>query len=520
VVRDGKVLARAHRGELAEGDHAEYTALERKLPGEKLSGCTLITTLEPCTNRNHPKSPCAVRTAKRRIAKVYIGVLYPNPDVYGKGVLHLREHGVEIEMFPSDLAEQVRQDNKPFIDLHVKPRSIDPKKRKLDEWYYTINSIYFNRNFYRDTTSIFAHLVEIMGGLSVLATEKTKPEVNAEHHMAKAVAWWLALCAKVGLRSVEDLLWYKFPTVCPYCKRQPHDDDICREVKAKTRNPDWRALYLKGLDAIAQRPASLGGWQRMFGQIYAPAQTEKYDLIFGRFTEELGELSEAIRVGPVVPGYYLSEAADVFAWLMKLINVYESKHGIEVRARGSNLEDLMYKQYPDKCRVCGNAICECPPILASTLGRIAHDGPDPGLLVQARPFMSPTEAAAFFEIGSVQIVVGTERLHVTPELVDEVKYIVECGSPKFSQDTKIHPDALHHIQAVLSQMAALAQSGRVSDRHIQNLLRMMTLMSPRERGDCLAVFGSMSQNPLVKALVEWMNKCPQQGWQEGQPGLF
>ena len=49
VVKDGKVLAKAHRGENPKS-HAEYVALEEKLPNETLAGATVYTTLEPCVN--------------------------------------------------------------------------------------------------------------------------------------------------------------------------------------------------------------------------------------------------------------------------------------------------------------------------------------------------------------------------------------------------------------------------------------------------------------------------------------
>ena len=73
----------------------------------------------------------------------------------------------------------------------------------------SINSIYLDRNFNRDASSIFTHLVEIVGSLSLLATEKTKPAVDPERYIPKALAWWMALCGKVGVRSVEDMLWGK-----------------------------------------------------------------------------------------------------------------------------------------------------------------------------------------------------------------------------------------------------------------------------------------------------------------------
>jgi len=114
VVKDGRVLATAHRGEIPQG-HAEFIALEKKLADVSLSGSTVYTTLEPCTSRNHPKIPCANRLVERKVARVVIGMLDPDDRISGRGQRTLRKAGIATELFPHDLMAEVEELNRDFI---------------------------------------------------------------------------------------------------------------------------------------------------------------------------------------------------------------------------------------------------------------------------------------------------------------------------------------------------------------------------------------------------------------------
>lgn len=117
LLRPDGTIETACRGELRQGDHAEYTLLERKLYSEELDGSVLFATLEPCAPgaRNHPKLGCAERIVNARIAEVWVGIEDPDPSVDRKGIQYLIDHQIRVRMFPQILQAQIVKENALFI---------------------------------------------------------------------------------------------------------------------------------------------------------------------------------------------------------------------------------------------------------------------------------------------------------------------------------------------------------------------------------------------------------------------
>jgi ATP-dependent DNA helicase RecG len=107
----------ACRGEYREGDHAEYTVMDKKHRGGDLTGCWIFATLEPCGPgaRGGCKVPCSLRIADARIEKVWFGVQELNPKA-GGGNEYLDKMKVEILPFDVDLHNEIHKFNKDFED--------------------------------------------------------------------------------------------------------------------------------------------------------------------------------------------------------------------------------------------------------------------------------------------------------------------------------------------------------------------------------------------------------------------
>lgn len=133
LVRPDGTYTTAYRGELRDGDHAEYTLLERKCINENLKDCVVYSTLEPCFKRNSPKIGCCKRIAKARIKKVYVGTGDPFPSVNGKGIKYLVDHGIEVEPYPQELQKEIERLNADFI-AYAESRRLEEENKSTKDY--------------------------------------------------------------------------------------------------------------------------------------------------------------------------------------------------------------------------------------------------------------------------------------------------------------------------------------------------------------------------------------------------
>lgn len=300
--------------------------------------------------------------------------------------------------------------------------SVDARRgRPLDDWYRAINRIYLFQNLERDSAFLFMHLVEVCGSFRAHRPDAPAPEdvadgvtaLELEEVVPKALAWWLALCAKVGVRSVEEMVWAKFPAACPYCHRCPHDERIC---KPRQTGPEWEQLGITEAANRERRPRTIDAFADLLAEIYQPASSLQHAI--ARLAEELGELGESVRVFDVAPHFFLSEAPDVFAWLIQCHRLVVD----DDEAFGRDLDRRVADAYPDVCAVCNHDVCRCPPVLSKHHGRLAAGGPSVATAYRPRGgFLASAEMVELVRTGAATVDVAGKAVWVDTNELAEIR---------------------------------------------------------------------------------------------------
>src|SRR5262245_30124252 len=111
VTPEGVIVGQGFHERAGEA-HAEVRALEEA--GVRARGATMYCTLEPCAHQGRT-GPCATRIVDAGIVRVVAAVEDPNPLVSGRGLAHLRAHGVRVDV--GLCAGAATAINQPFFTL-------------------------------------------------------------------------------------------------------------------------------------------------------------------------------------------------------------------------------------------------------------------------------------------------------------------------------------------------------------------------------------------------------------------
>ncbi|WP_297206919.1 bifunctional diaminohydroxyphosphoribosylaminopyrimidine deaminase/5-amino-6-(5-phosphoribosylamino)uracil reductase RibD [uncultured Pluralibacter sp.] len=109
IVKDGEIVGEGFHLRAGE-PHAEVHAL--RMAGEKARGATAYVTLEPCSHTGRTP-PCCEALSRAGVSRVVAAMQDPNPQVAGRGLYHLQQHGIDVShgLMMND-AEQI---NKGFL---------------------------------------------------------------------------------------------------------------------------------------------------------------------------------------------------------------------------------------------------------------------------------------------------------------------------------------------------------------------------------------------------------------------
>lgn len=118
LVSNGRIIGEGYHQRYGQS-HAEPNAIASVQNEELLKDATLYVSLEPCSHYGKTP-PCAELIIKKRIPRVVIGMLDPNPMVAGRGVKMLQDAGVNVTI--GVLEKECRTLNKRFVCYHEQHR--------------------------------------------------------------------------------------------------------------------------------------------------------------------------------------------------------------------------------------------------------------------------------------------------------------------------------------------------------------------------------------------------------------
>jgi NTP pyrophosphatase (non-canonical NTP hydrolase) len=313
-------------------------------------------------------------------------------------------------------------------------------RMQLDLYVAVISKVYSKQDRNRSIWDIWCHALH-HGAAVAERIRRGAPAVELMQEIADFTLWLLTAVHKLtgkfgesrrnpGETSVEpfirirstcsDLLWHKYPRICPSCygrrteggrrRRKSFDLRTVCDCLVHDAYPQDKDAWIRTTSALlsfsekirGEKPQSIDEWQEMFRTIFKANLTHlSLQDIALHLLEEMGEASDAmVRMYTYKKDKLFqeevarrqlrleSEIADLFSWLFALvekINIVNRK-GIayeqwrtETKSRSVHpiyLSQIIWRRYgSDKhrsfhCPFCGSVVCSCKLVFVPATGSI------------------------------------------------------------------------------------------------------------------------------------------------------
>lgn len=196
-----------------------------------------------------------------------------------------------------------------------------------------------NEKLYSEA-DLIRRLMEEISKMMELARKDKRKDMPLQ--LARIYSWYNAVANQYDC-DIQDILWEKYPGICPYCLRE--QNCICGAEHPDTAN---RENILRRLhrDRERREPKTLYEYQLLHAKLYA-WQNERILLIqtAAHLAEEAGEMSLEFRHKNI--GQAKMELADIASWIFALATRLEI-----------NFEDVVWEAYPYECETCHLDVCQ------------------------------------------------------------------------------------------------------------------------------------------------------------------
>ncbi|MGH9922305.1 MAG: diguanylate cyclase [Nitrososphaerales archaeon] len=239
----------------------------------------------------------------------------------------------------------------------------------LNEWNQMFREIYYEKNLRRGAIPLLLHMFEVYSALGTSFVKQPIDFAVIKKLIPKCFAWYCGLMQQVNITDVQLILWSKYPKVCPYCRAVPCN---CSPIRGKLEE---EALFKIAKEGENEMPQTLNEWLEMFNDIYGSrnSRLQPAELV-AKVLEELGELSEAIRIEPFQRANLKNELADVLSWYFAVVNYLNST---VFRQDKINVARWCWQTYLDRCSTCRKKPCACPH------GYVSQRVSEPGVFLSA-----------------------------------------------------------------------------------------------------------------------------------------